>query len=142
MAPAPKPAWLDGLTHKDWMFDGSKIKGDYMLARFENLDWSRAWVDMGPSVAGNPGPYWHVPFNGPTILNGEEVDDGDTTHRLYPKLLQTKWLPLVRQAMTEMIGSDKRDKLALKRTNAKLKRLGLKQIPLDPPLRAKIGAMK
>jgi|SRR5882672_605920 len=82
--------WRGGLTHKDWLMDGSHIRGEYAIAKFLRLDWSKAWVDMGPSVAGNLGPYWHVP-----------MDDGDTTHRLYPKVLQTKWLPIIRQACVE-----------------------------------------
>ncbi len=89
-----KPApitWLQGLDHRDWLLDGSKIRGR-LLTRFNELDWSKAYCDLGPSVAGNPGPYWHVP-----------TYDGDTTHRLYPKLLQTKWLWLVRQAIDEAV---------------------------------------
>jgi hypothetical protein len=30
--------------------------------RVNNLDWENAWVDLGPSTAGNQGPYWHVPL--------------------------------------------------------------------------------
>ena len=82
--------WREGLCHKDWMFDGRPIRGEYLIDRFNHLDWSKAWVDLGPSVAGNLGPYWHVP-----------MDDGDTTHRLYPKLLQSKWLMLIRKACEE-----------------------------------------
>lgn len=96
------PAWLDGLTHKDWLFDGHPIRGRVMLARFENLDWEKAWVDLGPSVAGNPGPYWHVPLK-ETVIDGDVYDCGDTVHRLYPKLLLSKWLPLVRHAIEESL---------------------------------------
>lgn len=81
-----KPDWLEGTTHKDWLFDGYRCSEK----QWESLDWSKAYVDMGPSVAGNLGPYWHVPHK-----------DGDTVHRLYPKLLQTKWLLVVRQAVEE-----------------------------------------
>ena len=80
------PAWHGDLTHRDWLFDGSSINTAPMLARWIELDWSKAWMDMGPSPAGNPGPYWHVPMK-----------DGETTHRLYPKLLKTKWLLLIRE---------------------------------------------
>jgi hypothetical protein len=80
------PDWMAGLTHKDWLFDGSRCTEE----QWRNLDWDKAYVDLGPSVAGNLGPYWHVPHC-----------DGDTAHRLYPKLLQTKWLNVVRQAATE-----------------------------------------
>lgn len=93
--------WFEHLTHKDWLFDGIPIRGRVMLARFANLDWSRAWVDVGPSIVGNPGPYWHVPLR-ETIIDGEVYDCGDTVHRLYPKVLQSKWLPLIQQACKEV----------------------------------------
>ena len=83
--------WMKHLSHKDWLFDGRPIRGDYAIDRFNHLDWSKAWVDMGPSIGGNLGPYWHVP-----------MDDGDTCHRLYPKVLTTKWLPVIRRACEEM----------------------------------------
>jgi hypothetical protein len=89
--------WRDGLSHKDWLFDGHPIRGRVMLARFNNLDWSKAWVDLGPSIAGNPGPYWHVPLK-ETWIDGELYDDGDTVHRLYPKVLQSKWAMLILHA--------------------------------------------
>lgn len=74
---------LAHLTHKDWLLDGRKIQGAAMLAMWNDLDWPKAWIDLGPSPAGNPGPYWHVPLR-----------SGDTSHRLYPKVLQTKWGPM------------------------------------------------
>jgi hypothetical protein len=88
--PPSKASWMEHLTHKDWLLDGAPIRGSNMLAMWEGLDWSKAYCDMGPSVAGNPGPYWHVPYP------AEE-----TVHRLYPKVLATKWLPLIRQAVAE-----------------------------------------
>ena len=80
------PKWLTGLTHKDFLKDGHPIRQE----DWGSLNWSKAWVDKGPSPAGNTGPYWHVPH-----LNGE------TVHRLYPKVLQTKWGPLLYQAVLE-----------------------------------------
>jgi hypothetical protein len=80
------PGWLDGLTHKDWLFDGGRCTPE----QWEFLDWSHAYVDLGPSIAGNLGPYWHVPDR-----------DGDCTHRLYPKMLQGKWLHVIRQAIAQ-----------------------------------------
>ena len=103
--------WFEGLTHKDWLFDGCPIRGRIMIARFANLDWSNAWVDLGPSIAGNLGPYWHVPLR-ETIIDGELYDLGDTVHRLYPKVLLSKWLPLIRQACDEI--ARKHDPLNLK----------------------------
>ena len=38
------------------------------------FDWSTAYVDQGPSPAGNPGPYLHADLIG-----------GDTTHRIYSR---------------------------------------------------------
>ena len=92
--------WRDGLSHKDWLFDGYPIRGRIMLARFANLDWEKARLDLGPSVVGNPGPYWHVPLN-ETIIDGEVYDFGDTVHRLYPKVLQSKWAALILHACYE-----------------------------------------
>jgi hypothetical protein len=82
--------WRDGLTAKDWFFDGRPMRSKYAINRFDHLDWSKAWVDIGPSIAGNLGPYWHVP-----------TEDGDSVHRLYPKVLAGKWLLVIRQACIE-----------------------------------------
>ena len=43
--------------------------------RWKCLDWSKAWIDKGPSPAGNQGPYLHVPFQ-----------PYSTGHRVYPKI--------------------------------------------------------
>lgn len=74
--------WRDGLSYNDWLFDGHPIRGRVMIERFNNLEWDKAWIDLGPSIAGNLGPYWHVPL-------------GDTVHRLYPKVLQSRWAGLI-----------------------------------------------
>jgi hypothetical protein len=92
--------WRDGLSHKDWLFDGRPIRGRIMLALWNNLDWSKAWIDLGPSIAGNPGPYWHVPLK-ETVVDGVLYAHGDTVHRLYPKILQTKWGMLILHACYE-----------------------------------------
>lgn len=84
--------WREGLSHKDWLFDGSPIRGERMIDRFNHLDWDKAWVDLGPSIAGNLGPYWHVPLH---------YEDDDTVHRLYPKVLQSKWALLILHACNE-----------------------------------------
>lgn len=93
--------WRNSLSYKDWLFDGAPIKGPVMMARFSNLDWEKAWIDLGPSIAGNLGPYWHVPLK-ETIINGEVYDAGDTVHRLYPKVLQSKWALLILHACNEI----------------------------------------
>lgn len=72
---AERPWWAD-LDPADWLFDGHPIKIGWMDA-WRKLDWSKAWLDMGPSPAGNVGPYFHVPD-----------DDDDAVHRLYPKALR------------------------------------------------------
>ncbi|WP_434888698.1 hypothetical protein [Bradyrhizobium sp. HKCCYLS2038] len=58
--------------------------------QWADLDWARAWIDMGPSPAGNGGPYWHVPLK-----------TGETVHRLYTRL-PSKWRRLLQHAITEM----------------------------------------
>jgi hypothetical protein len=82
------PGWLDGLTHKDWLFNGGRCSAE----QWAQLDWSEAWMDTGPSPAGNSGPYWHVPDL-----------EGDCQHRLYPKVLQSKWAWVIRQAIKEAV---------------------------------------
>jgi hypothetical protein len=99
-AAAVAKAWRNALTYKDWLFDGRPIRGKVMMARFDNLDWDNAWIDLGPSIVGNPGPYWHVPLK-ETWIDGELYDCGDTVHRLYPKVLQSKWGLLILQACLE-----------------------------------------
>lgn len=96
-----KNIWRDTLTYKDWLFDGRPIRGPIMIARFNNLEWDKAWVDLGPSIAGNLGPYWHVPLK-ETIIDGEQYDAGDTVHRLYPKVMQSKWALLILHACYEV----------------------------------------
>ena len=83
--------WNDGLDRHDWLLDGTPIRSRWQREKFNKLDWSRAWMDLGPSPAGNYGPYWHVPFD----FEGEQL-----WARLYPKLL-VKWMPVVRQACLE-----------------------------------------
>lgn len=92
--------WRDSLTHKDWLFDGAPIRGRVMMAFYGNLDWDKAWIDLGPSIAGNLGPYWHVPLK-ETWLDGELFACGETIHRLYPKVLQSKWAMLILHACNE-----------------------------------------
>jgi hypothetical protein len=79
--------WLDLTSHRDWLHNGYPCS----FAQWKNLDWSKARIDMGPSPAGNLGPYWHVPER-----------DGDCTHRLYPRVLQGKWADVIRRAIEEI----------------------------------------
>lgn len=80
------PEWLTGTTRKDWLCDGYTVTEE----QWAELDWSRAWLDMGPSPAGNLGPYWKVPLK-----------NGETVHRLYPRL-PSKWRRVVKQAIAEV----------------------------------------
>lgn len=50
---------------------------------FEECDWGAAWVDGGPSPAGNPGPYLHVPWP-----YGRKFDNSDEilSARIYPRI--------------------------------------------------------
>jgi hypothetical protein len=43
----------------------------------QGFDFSRAWVDLGPSPAGNPGPYLKVP----SVRCGDQYH-----HRIYPRV--------------------------------------------------------
>lgn len=59
------------------LFDG---RAWTKLAKAQQWDWEKAWVDEGPSPMGNPGPYLKLPW-----LSGDEAFAG-TTHRIYPKI--------------------------------------------------------
>lgn len=80
------------LEPKDWLFDGRALKMTNERDRemWRQLRWNEAWIDMGPSPAGNPGPYWKVP---------RTADGDETVHRLYPKVLRTRHLLVIRAAM-------------------------------------------
>lgn len=83
------PPWMAHTSPRDWLLDGRRCPPDV----WDDLDWQAAYVDAGPSPAGNPGPYWHVPRIG--------GDDPGVWHRLYPKL-PARWWPVMAQAMREM----------------------------------------
>jgi len=61
---------------------------------WDALDLEKAWIDPGPSPAGNPGPYLQVP-------NPEM----ETTHRIYSKLLAVDQL-WVRETFSNRRGDD------------------------------------
>jgi len=48
---------------------------------WDELQFDNAWIDHGPSPAGNAGPYLKVPR--PWIENGKQVDE--SVHRVYPR---------------------------------------------------------
>lgn len=64
------------LTSGNTYFNGRPWTKDLKAASW---DWDRAWVDQGPSPAGNPGPYLKLPYVGDGELAG-------TVHRIYPKV--------------------------------------------------------
>lgn len=88
--------WHEGLSEKDWLLNGDPIRSASQRLLWSKLDWSRAWMDAGPSPAGNPGPYWHVPWD----FDGEEL-----WARLYPRLILTKWQPLIARVVFEARGT-------------------------------------
>lgn len=51
------------------------------LQKAQTWNWNEAWVDPGPSPAGNPGPYLHLPW-----LSGNSDPYEGTVHRIYPKV--------------------------------------------------------
>lgn len=54
------------------------------MQRAQTWDWAGAWVDPGPSPAGNPGPYLKLPWrDGPEEHGGAYAG---TVHRAYPKI--------------------------------------------------------
>jgi len=64
------------------------------------FDWSTAYVDQGPSPAGNPGPYLHADLIG-----------GDTTHRIYPRYspgdliwVRETWSPWADKLTKDVVG--------------------------------------
>ncbi|WP_245442228.1 hypothetical protein [Rhizobium chutanense] len=65
-------------TPANTLFDGRPWT---KLAKAQEWDWDKAWVDDGPSPMGNPGPYLKLPW-----LAGDADPYKDTVHRIYPKI--------------------------------------------------------
>ncbi|ASY68853.1 hypothetical protein [Sinorhizobium fredii] len=66
------------LTPHNTLFDGRAWS---KLTKAQQWDWPKAWVDGGPSPAGNPGPYLKLPW-----LSGAADPFEHTIHRIYPKV--------------------------------------------------------
>lgn len=66
---APANSLLDGYGV------GSVLKQDWLM-----LNWHKAWLDHGPSPAGNRGPYWHV------RMPPRRSFPDETWHRVYPRI--------------------------------------------------------
>jgi len=84
------------LTAGNSRIDGHKLRTPlgYPLKEFWGLlDWESAYVDQGPSPAGNTGQYLHVPF----------PKEG-TVHRIYPDYPREGDVFYVKQALTDSSG--------------------------------------
>jgi len=57
------------------MTDAHIITGDARVVLAELPDLAGAWIDPGPSPAGNPGPY----------LKARRLGPDRTVHRIYPR---------------------------------------------------------
>jgi hypothetical protein len=63
------------VTARNSLLDGAPIgRKGAVREIWDGLDWSQAWIDPGPSPAGNPGPYFKVP-----------CPAQGTVHRVYPR---------------------------------------------------------
>jgi hypothetical protein len=68
------------LTKRNTSFDGGKWP-NYMCEN--QFHWDRAWIDNGPSPAGNAGPYLKLPVSNLEMRDG---GDDETVHRIYPQV--------------------------------------------------------
>ncbi|NIO76314.1 MAG: hypothetical protein GTN69_10630 [Armatimonadetes bacterium] len=80
-------------TAQNSLINGS---GEWIRSDWQYLDWSKARVDIGPSPAGNPGPYFHVPFRRP------DYGDDCPIYRVYPRVqpgdlvrIRETWRPVM-----------------------------------------------
>ena len=74
------------------LFDGGPWTA---LHKRQVWDWEGAWVDDGPSPAGNPGPYLKLPWKGG---DDDRFEDG-MVHRIYP-VIQPGDRLFVKEAVT------------------------------------------
>ncbi len=71
-------------TRRPIAWSNSLVNGEGFPKRlWVGLDFDRAWVDPGPSPAGNEGPYLKVPFQHP-----DDSTDGGLVYRVYPRIWQ------------------------------------------------------
>ena len=66
------------LTPRNTLFDGGRWPNYLAEHAFH---WDRAWIDLGPSPAGNPGPYLKLPV---TNIAMQPESREETVHRVYP----------------------------------------------------------
>jgi hypothetical protein len=66
------------MTRRNITFHNSTTDGLVSRKDWKDLRWEEAWLDeSGPSPAGNPGPYWHVPFRDIVVRVYPRVRPGD-----------------------------------------------------------------
>lgn len=85
------------LSHANTAFNGRPWSN---FVKAQTWDWNAAWVDPGPSPAGNAGPYLKLPW-----LSGDADPWEGTTHRVYP-LVQPGDRLWVREAWRAPIAVD------------------------------------
>jgi hypothetical protein len=66
------------VTPHNSLFDGEPWRRN---TKAQTWDWAKAWVEGGPSPAGNPGPYLKLPW-----LSGDEDPWEGSVHRIYPRI--------------------------------------------------------
>jgi hypothetical protein len=66
------------VTMHNSLIDGT---GEGVRSHWPHLQLERAWVDPGPSPAGNPGPYIKAPCR-----HLGDADDLEVVHRVYPRV--------------------------------------------------------
>jgi hypothetical protein len=65
-------------TRRPITFHNSKTAPHVPRKEWHKLRWDEAWLDeKGPSPAGNPGPYWHVPFEDIVVRVYPRIQPGD-----------------------------------------------------------------
>jgi hypothetical protein len=71
------------VTQRNTLFDGRDARWTNWLHE-SAFKWADAWVDPGPSPAGNPGPYLKLPVIG--LACDPEYPQEETVHRIYPRI--------------------------------------------------------
>lgn len=78
---------LDGSksqTRRGVAYSNSLVNGgSFPRKLWPDLHFDRAWVDPGPSPAGNSGPYLKVPF---TMRDEAGVPEDEAVYRVYPRV--------------------------------------------------------
>lgn len=86
------------LSRSNTLFNGMPWPKE---VKFSDCDWPSAWIDSGPSPAGNPGPYLHVQWPYGKLCDGGT--DELLWARVYPRLQPGARL-WVREAFADTLG--------------------------------------